>query len=190
MLKIIHHQGFSLLEVLIALFILSLSLLGLAALHTNSLKFNHSAYLYSQAITLSTEMLERMRANLIAIMPTNQQSQKTFQQAGYKKNQASFYHAMYFQSLNNKNSASCNPSIPACHLAYADFQDWRRQIATLLPQAQWRICNTNQNDMDCSQACTAAVLNSTIHTITLCWTENIDSNATTNKKHVNITVQL
>ena len=56
-------EGFSLLEVLIAVLILSIGLLGLAALHATSLKANHGAYHKSQATFLAYDMVDRLRAN-------------------------------------------------------------------------------------------------------------------------------
>lgn len=58
-----HSEGFSLLEVLIAVLILSIGLLGLAALHATSLKANHGAYHKSQATFLAYDMVDRLRAN-------------------------------------------------------------------------------------------------------------------------------
>ena len=55
--------GFTLIEVLIALLVLSIGLLGLAALQSATLQFNHSAYLRSQATNLAYDMIDRMRAN-------------------------------------------------------------------------------------------------------------------------------
>lgn len=63
------QQGVSLLEVLITVVVLSIGLLGLAALQANATKFNHSAHLRSQATNMAHEMMERMRANT-AIYPT------------------------------------------------------------------------------------------------------------------------
>ena len=57
------RAGFSLLEVLIALLVTSVGLLGLAALQVVSLKQNHNAYLRSQATFLAHDMVERLRAN-------------------------------------------------------------------------------------------------------------------------------
>ena len=60
-----HHaqHGFSLMEVLIALLVTSVGLLGLAALQSVSLKQNHGAHLRAQATVLAHDMVERMRAN-------------------------------------------------------------------------------------------------------------------------------
>lgn len=55
--------GFTMIEVLIALVVLSLGLLGLAGLQVATTEFNHSAYLRSQATRLAYSMADRMRAN-------------------------------------------------------------------------------------------------------------------------------
>lgn len=55
--------GFTLIEVLVALLVLSVGLLGIAGLQLTSLRSNHSAYLRSQATILAYDILERMRAN-------------------------------------------------------------------------------------------------------------------------------
>ena len=66
--KIKHLSGFTLLEVMIALLILSIGLLGIAALQANSLKVNHGAYQRSQAIFLAYDMMDRLRANRTAAL--------------------------------------------------------------------------------------------------------------------------
>ncbi|MEE9358334.1 MAG: type IV pilus modification protein PilV, partial [Sedimenticolaceae bacterium] len=58
-------RGFSLLEVLISIVVLSVGLLGIAGLQLMSLKMNDSAYCRSQAVVLAEDMLERMRSNRI-----------------------------------------------------------------------------------------------------------------------------
>lgn len=64
-------RGFSMVEVLIALVVTSIGLLGLAALQVTSLKINHSAYLRSQATEMAHDMADRMRANRIAATSGN-----------------------------------------------------------------------------------------------------------------------
>ncbi len=64
-------RGFTLLEVLIALLIFSLGLMGLAGLLTTSVKTNHSAYLRTQAIFLAQAMADRMRANPLGLWNAN-----------------------------------------------------------------------------------------------------------------------
>ena len=55
--------GFTLLEVLIALVVLSIGLLGIAALQGVGLRTSHGAYLTSQASLLAYDMADRIRAN-------------------------------------------------------------------------------------------------------------------------------
>jgi type IV pilus assembly protein PilV len=57
------HSGFTLIEVLVALLVLSLGLLGLAAMQAQGLRFNQSAYLRSQATYMAYDIIDRMRAN-------------------------------------------------------------------------------------------------------------------------------
>jgi type IV pilus assembly protein PilV len=63
----IRPNGFTLLEVLIALLIFSLGLMGLAGLMVVSVKTNHSAYLRTQATFLAQGMADRMRANVLGL---------------------------------------------------------------------------------------------------------------------------
>jgi type IV pilus assembly protein PilV len=56
-------SGFTFIEALVALIVLSIGLLGVAALQLTSLRSNHSASLRSQATLLASDMVDRMRAN-------------------------------------------------------------------------------------------------------------------------------
>ncbi len=58
------QSGFTLFEVLIALLILSIGLLGLAGLQAIGLRNNHRAYLRTQAVLQAYDILDRMRANM------------------------------------------------------------------------------------------------------------------------------
>ena len=62
----VRYAGFSLLEVLVALVILSVGLLGLARMQSTGLRQNNSAYFHSQATTLAYAILDRIRVNLDA----------------------------------------------------------------------------------------------------------------------------
>lgn len=57
------NRGFTMIEVLVALLILSVGLLGLAALQTSGVKFNQDAYIRSQATNIAYDAIERMRIN-------------------------------------------------------------------------------------------------------------------------------
>lgn len=55
--------GFSLLEVLIAVLVFSVGLLGMAGLMLVSVKTNHSAYLRTQASFLASSLIQRITSN-------------------------------------------------------------------------------------------------------------------------------
>ncbi|MDO9212585.1 MAG: type IV pilus modification protein PilV [Methylococcales bacterium] len=57
------HTGFTLIEVLIAMLLLAVGLLGLAALQTSTLRSNLAAYNHGQATQLLYDMTDRIRAN-------------------------------------------------------------------------------------------------------------------------------
>lgn len=57
------HRGFTLLEVLIALLVLSIGLLGLAALQTSGLRSNQMATMRTLATQIAYDMTDRMRTN-------------------------------------------------------------------------------------------------------------------------------
>lgn len=58
-----NNSGFTLLEVMISVFVLSIGLLGLAGLQLTSLKHDHSAFLRSQATLQAYSILDDIRAN-------------------------------------------------------------------------------------------------------------------------------
>lgn len=58
-----HQYGSSLLEVMVALFVLGVGLLGVLALQLQSGKYNQSAYYYTQAAFLANEIAESLRSN-------------------------------------------------------------------------------------------------------------------------------
>lgn len=55
--------GFTLIEILVTLFILAVGLLGLAGLMVDGMRNNQGAYLRTQASILAYDMADRMRAN-------------------------------------------------------------------------------------------------------------------------------
>ncbi len=107
-------NGFTLLEVMVALVIFSIGLLGLAGLQSQSLRYNHSAYLQTQATYLAYDILDRMRAN-----------KDTAQAGGYNA------------SLNTSGSNhNCNDSTVSCgttQMAQFDIFEWKNLLSNRLP---------------------------------------------------------
>lgn len=102
-------SGLTLIEVLVALLILSIGILGLASLQTASLSFNTSSAQRTQATVLAYDMADRMRANRQAAI------------AG-----------AYDIAFENPAPACAAPN-PAGTVAAQDISTWRMALACRLP---------------------------------------------------------
>jgi len=60
---IFRQQGFTLLESLIALVVLSVGMLGITALYVEGLKASRTAIYRTMAVALASDMMDRIRAN-------------------------------------------------------------------------------------------------------------------------------
>lgn len=61
-----HGRGFSIVEALVALVVLSVGMLGIAALYVESLRAGRTAVYRTQAVNLAADMADRIRANRTA----------------------------------------------------------------------------------------------------------------------------
>lgn len=109
--------GFTLLEVMVSLLILSIGLLGLAGLQMAGLRSNQNSYYRLQATLLAQDLSERMRANL----------------AGVK---AGAYEAAAGADDMDCTRAVCTPAQMASH----DLAQWQADIAKQLPLGVGEIC--------------------------------------------------
>ncbi|WP_297528582.1 type IV pilus modification protein PilV [Thiohalobacter sp.] len=103
--------GFTLIEVMIAVLVLSIGLLGLAGLQVTALRNNQTAFLRSQAAILSSDIIERMRANQAGVA------------AGAYDKAAGAARAAC------KTTAGCS----AADMAANDVYEWRQLVRQYLP---------------------------------------------------------
>jgi type IV pilus assembly protein PilV len=115
----LRSRGFSLIEVLIALVILSVGLLGIAAMVSVSLKSKDSSYSHTQALALSSAILDRMRANL-----------DTATAQGYDTPSYGSYPS---GAPGGDNCSSHTDDCTAAQIAAVDVKDWQAEIAATLP---------------------------------------------------------
>ena len=121
-------RGFTLLEVLIAVLIFSLGLMGLAALLAVSVKTNHAAYLRTQATFLAEGMADRMRANLLGLWNGEYQLPMT----------------QPLQADDTFQPPQCG-SCTHTDIANRDLAIWKDQLAAFLPNPRAMIaCATAQ----------------------------------------------
>lgn len=150
-----HDQcGFTLLEVLIALLVLSIGLLGLAALQTIGLKFTHESYQRTQAVIQAYDMLDRIRANSGGRTAT-----------GY--NNVSLGSIPSLSGINCTGGTGCNPT----QLATYDVSTWNTANANLLKQGQGAVClgSFSGPSTNILAACTAG---GSIYRVGVTWIEN------------------
>ncbi len=67
----VNNKGFTLVEVLVALLVLSIGLLAVASMQTNSLRSNYNALTRSKAVQGCEDILDRMRANRNAALASD-----------------------------------------------------------------------------------------------------------------------
>lgn len=127
MKKPAHSKGFTLVEVLIALVVLAIGLLGMASLMMNSLQSSQGAYLRSQASLLTYDIVERMRANhgqaISSDAYTLAENTGTTSDPGCK-------------------SSGCSPSAQA----QLDLHEWRAALDAGIPGAKAIIERENGNE--------------------------------------------
>lgn len=58
-----HNRGFTLVEAMVALIVLSVGLLGIAALYVETLSANRTSLYRTEAVNLATDIGDRMRSN-------------------------------------------------------------------------------------------------------------------------------
>jgi len=123
-----YRKGFSLVEVLVALLVLSIGLLGLAALQTTSLKYNTDSYLRTQATYFAYDILDRMRANSAGIVDGGTYD---IPDASSAASLISTYESCESSTCACDASATCNTTQIATH----DLGRWYARMGQVLPGA-------------------------------------------------------
>ena len=118
-------RGFSLIEVLVALLVLSVGLLGLAAMNTNGLRLNQAAFMRGQAAFLAYDIADRMRAN----------------RAGAQDDHYVIAHGTAAASDDDCVAAACS----AEQLADYDLLAWKTALAARLPSGDGAIVEDAAN---------------------------------------------
>lgn len=121
-----NQKGVGLIEVLIAVLVLAIGLLGLAGLQTQSLKFNNESYFRTQATLLAMDMADRLRANR-----THARTNTT---------------AYTFATTDTPSGTSTACETGACspaQLAQYDFKQWRDRVQQALPNGTVKLTPIN-----------------------------------------------
>lgn len=161
----IYSRGFTLVEALISVLIMSIGLLGVAAMQTRSLGSSHTASQRSQAILAAADIADRMRANRIA--------SSTTAGANYSNTAAADNGCRVVHYGHVHAAAACTTT----QLAADDLFDWRAQIAAVLPAGTGVVCidSTPADGTAAAPACDGA---GRAFAVKIFWTEKSDNNTT------------
>jgi len=102
------------LELLIAVLIVSVGLLGIASMQAIGLRNNHSAYMRSQATVLAYDIVDRMRANYAAAV------------------------AAQYDIAMGDDAPTCSGAVPAC-----DLNSWLTRLRNVLPNGDGSVTVSN-----------------------------------------------
>ncbi len=146
-------RGFTLVEVLIALTLLSIGMLGNARMQLFSTQATHAAYLRGQAVLMVESFIDRMQANSTGVLAGNYNSADV---------------ANYTAPQNNNctetallPAVSCTPA----QLAGQDSWEWQQTLTNLLPGGGGTSCI--DSDPDDALLCDGV---GTIYSIRVNWT--------------------
>lgn len=122
------QHGFSLVEVLVALLVLSIGLLGLAALQTTSLKYNTESYFRTQATYFVYDIVDRMRANSAGVTSGG----------AYDVSDSTAVNTL-LSDYGTCRTSSCDCDTNSCssnNLATYDLGKWYDRMNAILPGAK------------------------------------------------------
>lgn len=108
------QRGFGLIEILVALLILAIGLLGMASLQTTSLQQTTGSQTRTQAILLAEDMVERIRAN--------------------RPNRIDYV-------LTDPDAVACDTAFAITNgdVATDDLNEWRNALGCLLPEGNGEV---------------------------------------------------
>jgi type IV pilus assembly protein PilV len=135
-------RGFSLLEVLIALVVLSVGLLGLAALQAEGLRGSSTAHNRFQAIRLASDIAARIRANEDAIDISSSEGPYAYEIANTVSAASGASHGC--ADIGSDTEAN---TCSAANMAAFDLFEWRRDLAESLPDGTGAIDITVGNSI-------------------------------------------
>lgn len=141
------HAGFSMIEVLVTLLIVTVGLLGLGALMLKGLKANSSSQLRTVAVSQAYDIADRMRANVGALPPNTDYysavlpdgSESTCSTKGLGT-------TVHVQPATSASTCStCTNACSVKDVAARDACEWNVSNASLLPLGAGAVCKDAAN---------------------------------------------
>jgi len=166
-------SGFGIVEVLVALVVLSLGLLSIAGLQLISIRSVHSSFVRGQAVLSAYAIADRMRANRLAVRDIN-------------GNAIGFYNsadgATYQAATDNSCTEDAGPAstCTTAEMTAHDLFEWDQALAARLPNGQGTVCidSTTNDGIPGTPACDNI---GTAYAIKIWWTDIEQGGATTKR---------
>lgn len=126
------ENGFSLIEVLVSLFVLAVGVIGAAGMQLAALRTSQQSVFQTRALHLATEMAERMRANVgqMKLADSANPYLHIDHQSSSPSHLASSLGSCY------GSDAHCD----AAQLAQFEIAEWLQRIDSELPEGRVRVC--------------------------------------------------
>lgn len=111
------QSGFSMIEVLVALLVLAVGLLGILVMQARGLQLNQAGYMQSQAMFMAEDIVERIRTNQVVIDS----------------------YEIDFDDEGDDTAGFCDSDCSDAEMAAADLFGWKSTLASVLPQGDGRV---------------------------------------------------
>lgn len=150
------NTGVSLVEVLVALVVLSIGILGVAALHATALKNNTSSYVRSQMMIAAYDLADRMRANRESALDGD------------------------YDGINGAQHGNCETAtgcVPQ-QMAEHDIWTWKNQLVTIIPNATGIVCQDASPDDGTGLGAAACSGSGDLRAIKIWWQDDEDGSTT------------
>lgn len=176
-------RGFTLIEVMVALVVLAVGLLGMASLMARSQKSNESAYLRSQATLLAYDFVERMKANLIEPIDPNKKYKILFVTDTSSNASAANTGSYALSSLPACSTPSGTVPASGASRASYDVSSWCATLRSSLPSVDTANTKVSFNTSKLATLGTATV------TVKIQWQDN-SNDGTNQKQYVEVVTAL
>lgn len=120
-----HQRGVGLIEVMVALLVIAVGVLGFMAMQTRALRETQEAYHYSQANMMANDLFDRMRLNLGLALQTNA------------------YAYTFAATTAQPAEVICQPCSPE-QIRSRDLRDWHGAVQRRLPAASAEVSYLTQ----------------------------------------------
>lgn len=171
-----NHSGFTLVEVLVTVVVVSIGLLGLAGLQISGLRANMSSEARSKATLLASDIIERMRANPVGVTD-NDYANITTAGAGCGTAPSPFCSnngaGATVASCTTAEMAAFDAWVWACGMPPANANVVRGGVTNQLNQGTGAVV-CNDGDLTDTDTCSAG----STYTVTLTWNERSPDEAT------------